>query len=136
MVFYYHRYARQSKSGLGNMVAGIGIDGGFEFLTLFGCGMRTNEHAVSAGLIRGLNDEFLQVVEDVPSFRFIPADICRDVRKNRIFAKIVLNDLWNVRVYDFVVRNAGAGCICKRDTASAVDVHNARYTEQRIGPEG
>ena len=58
-----------------------------------------------------------------------------DVRQDRLFAEVVLDDPWNVGVDDLVVRDAGPDRVGEGDVARAVGVHQARHAERRVGPE-
>ena len=88
--------------------------------------MRSDEHTVTACFVRGLDDELVEVFENVLTIRVTPAQICRHVWKNRVFAQLILDHLGDIRVHDFVVGDAVSWSVGERDVAGAISFHQTR----------
>jgi hypothetical protein len=98
--------------------------------------VRPDEHAVAAGLVGGLDHELPNVLDDVFKLLVVPADVGRHVGNDRVFAKVVLDDPGNVRIDDFVVRDARPRRVGKGDPPCFVDFHETWHTQHRVGAEG
>ena len=59
-----------------------------------------------------------------------------DVLQNGIFAQIVLDESGDVRVNGFVIGDARADRVRKRDIAGAIGVHQSRHADEGTGAEG
>src|SRR5712692_8976889 len=98
--------------------------------------MRPYEHAITTGFVRGFHNEVMQVFDHVLTLVIIPTNIGGNIGENYIFSQVVFNDLWNIRINDLVVSNAGPRRVCEGDTSGAVDVHQAGNAKHRVGTEG
>ncbi len=124
--------AREVDDGLGDVVAGVGDDEFAERLDPGLVGRRPHEHAVSAGFVGGLDDEFRQVVEDVFHVVRLGGEIGLDVRQDGILAEVVADDFGDEAVDHLVVGDAGADGVGERDVAGAVGAHEAGDAERGV----
>ncbi len=135
MIVHDGGHARQRKGRLGDVVPRIGLDLDGEFLLLLTGGMGAHQHAVSAGFVRGLHYQLIQVFQDIGPVAVPPAKIGRHVGQDGVGALVVADHFGNVSIDNLIVRHAIARSIGQRHASRPVGRYQARDAQQRVGPE-
>ena len=100
-----------------------------------GRAVRADQHAVAARLAHRLDDQRVEVLEDVPPMRRIAEQVRLDVRQDRLFGQVELDDRRDVRVERLVVGQPGADRVGERHVAGAIGVQQPGDAQVRVGPE-
>jgi len=130
------RHGGKRKRRLGDIVRRLSLELGGKGRTLLpGCG-RADQHAVAAGAVHLLDDQFLEMLQHVFQAVGLGAAPGRHVFEKRLAAGVELDDFRHVGIDRLVVGNSGARRIGDRDVAGTVDIHDARNAERGIRPEG
>ena len=95
-----------------------------------------DQHAVAAGAVHFLHDEFAEIVEHVGEVLRLAAAPGRHVLQDRLFAEIEFHDLRHVGVDRLVVGDAGADRVGERDVAGRIGRHQPGHAERGIRAEG
>ena len=99
-------------------------------------GVRPDQHPVAAALVRGLDDQRVEVAEHVLELLGIARQVRRHVAEDRLLAEVVADDLGHVVVDDLVVGDARADRVRERDVARAHGAEQPGDAEHRLGAEG
>ena len=127
--------ARERNRRLRDVVARLGLDLFAERLNLVLGRLRANQHAVAAGFVRGLDDEFFHVFQNVFFVGFFVREVGVHVRNDRILIEVIFDHLGHEIIHHLVVGDAGADGVGQRDVAGAISVHQAGHAEHRITAE-
>ena len=129
------RAGGQRQRGLSDVVVGVGLEHGAEFLDLGLAGGRADQHAVAARTVDFLDDELVHVRQHVLQVFGLAAQVGGHVVQDGLFAEVELDHLGHVGVDALVVGDAGADRIAQRDVAGAVDVQQPGAPQGAVGAE-
>src|SRR5579859_6021640 len=91
--------------------------------------MRPHQHAVAAGLIHRLDHQLVQVLQNIFTLGFIPANVSGHVGQNGLLIEVVADDLRHESIDGLVVGDARAGRVGDGDFSGAVNLHDAGNAE-------
>src|SRR5262245_5609597 len=126
------RRRRQLQHRLRHVVAWIRKNLSRELIAFRLAGLRPDEHPVAAGFVRRFHNHLVQLIEHEVARLLINAAKRRHVLQDRFFRQVVTDDVRHVRINHFVVRDAAAGCVRKRNVALAPRTYQTTNTQRRI----
>ncbi len=94
--------------------------------------LRSDQHAVAAGFVRRLHDEFRQMLQDIFEVVFLVGEIRRHVLQNRFLIQIIFDHARHEIIHDLVVSQTGADGVSERNIARAIRVDEAGHAKHRI----
>ena len=122
----------QRNRGLGNVIARLVFHLFPELGDLGLRRLRADEHAVAAGFVRGLDDEFFQVVQNVLQVGGFVRQIGVHIRNDRILVEVIFDHPRHEIIHDLVVGDAGADGVGQGHIAGTVGVHQARHAQHGV----
>ena len=125
----------QGQRRLGDVVAGIGLDLGAEGLDLFLGGSGTNQHPIVARSVDLFHDKVGQVFHDISVIVVLPQRPGLDVLQQRLLSQIEADHFRHKGIDRLVVGHARARGRTDRHPARAIDIHQPRNAQHRIGAE-
>ena len=117
--------ARQTQRRLRDVVARLRFNSLAELFPVGCSAVRTDQHAVAAGLADGLHHQLVEMLEHIASLRTIAQQIGLHIREDRIFAQVVADDRRHIGVDRLVVGDAGADRIGQDYIACAISVEQS-----------
>src|ERR1700676_113712 len=126
---------RKMEGWLGVLVGGIGLNLGGELFAHFGCGVRSDEHAVAATFAYGFHDEVVKIGEYMAALFFVREKVGFHVGDDGIFVEVIADDTWDVGVESLVVGEARAEGVGDGDVAGAIGVEQAGAAQNGVAAE-
>src|SRR5687767_6306458 len=94
--------------------------------------MWPDEHSISTRFIGRLYDKLVEILQHMIAILRIVTDECRHIADDRILIQVILDDLFDVGVDDFVVSNTSARCIRQSHATATINVEQSWDAQHRI----
>ncbi len=120
---------------LGDPRARIGQDLAAQLVELLPGGPRTDDDALAARAVDGLEHQLVETVQDLLAGLGVAAAPGVDVAEHRLLVEVVADQVGEVGVDELVVGHAVAHRVGQRDVAGAGRVDHAGAAEHRVGAE-
>ncbi len=120
---------------LGDVAAGVGLDGGADLGELFVARLGSDDDPVAARLGHRFEDELVEPIEDVAALVGFPREVGLDIGDDGSFPGVVLDELGDEGIHTLVVRRSVAEGVGHRHVAGVGGRHQAGNAEQGIRPK-
>ncbi|MPL71126.1 hypothetical protein SDC9_16897 [bioreactor metagenome] len=129
------RRGRQRQCRLRDVIVGVFLDLDAEGLDLLLRRLRADQHAVAARAVHFLHHQIAQMLEHILAIVLPGAFPGRHVVQERFLAEVEAHHVRHIGVDRLVVGDPGPRRRADRHPARAVDIHQPRHAQHRIGAE-
>ena len=123
------RMSGEGDRVLGNEVAGVPQNQIAECADFLLAGPWSHEHAIASRLIGRLDHKFIEVFQDVFAILAFTCEKGVHILQDGIFTQIILDDLGNKAVDNFIVSDSRSDAVCQADISGTVGIHESRNSE-------